>query len=369
MVLADLGAQIVKVEPPAGDETRTWSPHVKGESSYFISANRGLKSICIDLRREEGRKILYELVSGSDVVLENFRPGVAEKLGVDYEELRKRNRSIVYCSIKGFGSKSHYSSRAAYDIIIQAMSGLMSTTGEEGRPPVRVSFALFDIVAGMFGGIHILAALLGRKRPSYIEVSLFDAAVFAMSYVPMAFLLTGNRPKRLGSAHPSIVPYQAFADQDGRFFVIAAANDKLWRDTCEVLGEADLGKDHRFSTNQDRVKNRDQLINILQDKFSRAPREHWIELLEGAGIPVSPVNEIAEVFSDPWIRDSGLVKDLVHKTLGAIPCLQPPVWVDGERLSTDIAAPTLGESTSLVLEDLGYSRKVIQSLYDSGVVR
>ena len=369
MLLANLGAQVVKIEPPAGDETRTWGPHVKGESAYFISTNRGLKSACVDLKTKEGQKIVHELVRNSDAVIENFRPGIAEKLGVDYQELTKHNPRIVYCSIKGFGSDSHYSSRGAYDLIIQAMSGLMASTGEEGRPPVRVSFALFDVMTGMLSGIYVLATLLGGDRPSYIEVSLYDAAVFSMCYLPTGFLLTGKRPPRVGSANPSMAPYQAFRDRDGRYFVMASANDRLWKSTCEALGEPALEGDPRFISNPDRIRNRGRLVEILQEKFSTQPREYWIELLEAAGVPAGPVNEIDEVFQDPWIRDSGLVTKLVHKTLGEIPFLQPPVWVNGERFGADSPSPVLGEHTESVLQDLGYSKDAIRSLYATGVVR
>ena len=369
MLLANLGADVIKIEPPAGDETRTWGPHVKGESAYFISTNRGLKSICVDLKMKEGQRIVHELVQKSDVVIENFRPGIAEKLGVEYEELKKHNPRVVYCSIKGFGSKSHYSSRGAYDLIIQAMSGLMASTGEEGRPPVRVSFALFDVMTGMLSGIYVLATLLGGERPSYIEVSLFDAAVFSMSYLPTGFLLTGKRPPRVGSANPSMAPYQAFRDSDGRYFVMASANDKLWKSTCEALGEKALESDPSFATNPDRIKNRSRLVEILQEKFSTRPRDYWIDLLEGAGVPAGPVNELDEVFQDPWIKDSGLVTKMVHKTLGEIPFLQPPVWVNGERLGAETPSPVLGENTTGVLQELGYSKDAIRSLYDAGVVR
>jgi len=369
MLLANLGARVIKIEPPAGDETRSWGPHVKGESAYFISTNRGVKSICIDLKMKEGQKIVHELAQNSDVVIENFRPGIAEKLGVDYQELLKHNPRIVYCSIKGFGSKSHYSSRGAYDLIIQAMSGLMATTGEEGRTPVRVSFALFDVMTGMLSGIYVLAVLLGGDRPSYIEVSLFDAAVFSMCYVPTGFLLTGKKPPRVGSANPSMAPYQAFRDRDGRYFVMASANDKLWKSTCAALGELSLERNPDFSTNPDRIRNRGKLAEILQERFSTQPREYWIELLEEAGVPAGPVNDIDEVFQDPWIRDSGLVTKLDHKTLGEIPFLQPPAWVNGERLGAETPSPTLGEDTDRVLTDLGYSEDAIRSLRDTGAIR
>jgi len=295
MILSDLGAEVIKVESPIGDETRSWAPHINGESAYFMSINRGKKSIVINLKRHEGREILYELVRKCDVVIENFRPGVPEKLGVDYNTLVKYNPRIVYCSIKGFKTGSVYSNKPAYDIILQALSGLMTTTGEEGRPPVRVSFALFDVFTAMMAVINILVALYTNTRPCYIELPMYDVSVFSMCYIPMIYLLTGRKPKRMGSAHPSIVPYQAFRDRNGKYFIVAAANDRLWQALCKALGLEHLINDPRFKTNKDRVKNRNLLIPLLEEVFKKKPREYWIKILEEAGVPSAPVYELDEV--------------------------------------------------------------------------
>jgi len=368
MVLADLGAEVIKVESPKGDETRTWAPHVNDESAYFLSINRGKKSIVINLKHSKGREIIYKLASICDVVIENFRPGVPEKLGVNYQSLKRANPRLIYCSIKGFGSRSPYALKPAYDIIIQAMSGLMTTTGEEGRPPIRVSFALFDVITGLIASIHILAALYADKRPCYIEVSMYDAAVFSMCYVPMIYLLTRRKPPRMGSAHPSIVPYQAFRDSRGKYFIVAAANDRLWQAMCKALGLEDLANDPRFRTNPDRVKNRNALIPILEEIFSKKPREYWIEILEKVKVPVAPVYEIDEVFSDIHIKTSGIVTKMSHTKLGEIPQLALPTVIDGTKPVAKYPPPLLGEHTKEILKELGYRDQEIKELKDEGVI-
>ncbi|MET1101962.1 MAG: CaiB/BaiF CoA-transferase family protein [Pyrodictiaceae archaeon] len=367
MVLADLGAEVVKVEPPHGDETRSWAPFVDGESAYFMSTNRGKKSIVVDLKKPEGREIVYKLASRSHAVIENYRPGVREKLGVDPESMFKANKQLVYLSIKGFRPGSSYEARPAYDIIIQAMSGLMATTGEEGRPPVRVSFALFDIITGLLAATYIAAALRRKERPLYIELYLYDAAIFAMSYIPMIYLLTGKEPKRMGSAHPSIVPYQAFRAKDGKWFIVAAANDRHWRRLCEALGRKDLLEDPRFATNPDRVEHRNELIPILEQIFSTKPRSYWLKLLEEAGVPVAPVYSLREVFNDPYSNE--IVKKLKHKKLGEVAQLVQPAKINGYTIIAEKAPPLLGEHTREVLRELGYSDSEIEKLIEEGVIQ
>ncbi len=366
MLLADLGAEVIKVEPPGGDETRSWAPHVGGESAYFMSANRGKRSIAVNLKDPRGREIVYKLAGRSDVVIENYRPGVREKLGVDPDTLFQVNEKLVYLSIKGFRPGSPYERKPAYDIIVQAMSGLMATTGEEGRPPVRCSFALFDIITGALAAYYIVAALYSGKRPSYIEVSLFDAAVFAMSYIPMIYLLTGRKPKRMGSAHPSIVPYQAFQASDGKWFILAAANDRHWRRFTEAIGRPDLAEDERFKTNPDRVRNRHILIPLLEEIFRSRPRDEWVRMLEEAGVPVAPVYELDELFSDPYA--SGLVFEQPHPRLGAVKQLSQPVRIGGEAPRAGLHPPMLGEHTIEILEELGYDRASIEEFIREGVV-
>ncbi len=371
MILGDLGADIIKVEPPGGDETRQWAPFVDGESAYFMSTNRNKKSIVIDLRRDEGKEIVYKLVKTCDIVVENFRPGVVEKLGIDYNTLRKHKEDIIYCSVKGFGTKGPYVHKPAYDIILQAMSGLMATTGEEGRPPVRVSFALVDIFAGLFAVNSILAALYEREKTGkgkHIEVSLYDSIVFAMSYIPMIYLLSGQMPRRLGSGHPSIVPYQAFECADGKYIIVAAANDRFWQRLCDILGREDLKNDERFKTNPDRVRNRNILIPILEEIFRTRPRDEWTKLLEKAGVPYGPVYSLDEVFRDPYIVSSGIVGTIKHEKLGEIKQLLYPALFNGQRLPPKSPPPIMGRHAIEILKELGYSADEIQRLIKENII-
>ena len=346
LILADLGAEVIKIEPPEGDESRQFFPLVNGISAYFLSINRGKKSVVLNLKDESDRKILYNLAKESHILIENYRPGVREKLGVDPQTMFKVNGNLIYISIKGFRSGSAYSEKPAYDMIIQAMSGLMLTTGREGDPPVRIPFALFDIITGEMAVIYALAGLLSNTRPYYAEVYLFDSAIFAMSYLPMMYLIANLKPRRLGSAHPSMAPHQAFMGADGKWFVVAVGNDRQWARLCEALNLSELKDDPRFKTNDDRVRNRDELANILQKVFLTKSRDEWLRLLEQHGVPVAPVYDIEEVFKDPYA--SQLVFEMEHEVLGKIKQLKEPGTINGEEPLSLIPPPLLGEDTTTI---------------------
>jgi formyl-CoA transferase len=371
MILGELGADVIKIEPPEGDETRYWAPIVDGESVYFMSINRNKRSIVIDLKTSEGREIFYRLVEKSDVVIENFRPDVPKRLGIDYETLKKHNDKLIYCAIRGFGSDSPYRDKPSYDLLIQALSGLMLSTGRENDPPVRVAFALFDIYTGMIAAITILSSLVKRMRSgegSYIEVSLYDTAIFSMTYIPMIYLVTGNKPKRYGHAHPSIVPYQAFLTRDNKWIAIAVTNDRFWSNLCKALEREDLCTDPRFRSNPDRVRNREELIKILEEEFRKKTREEWLKILEKHDVPAAPVYELDEVFKDPHVVSSKIVVEVPHTKLGSVKQIVFPAKINGERPSIKHPPPILGEHTDEILREIGFSDYQIRILREKKVI-
>ncbi|MEM0084291.1 MAG: CaiB/BaiF CoA-transferase family protein [Candidatus Methanomethylicia archaeon] len=374
MILGDLGAEVIKVEEPVkGDETRSWGPpFINGESAYYLSINRNKKSITVNLKSEEGIEIIYRLAERSDVFIENFRPGVAERLKIDYDSIKKINPKIIYCSISGFGQTGPYRDYPAYDLLIQAMSGFMSITGEEGRPPVRIGVALFDIGAAMYAAIAIIAALYRREKIGVgerIDISLLDTGVSWLTYMAMNYFATGENPKKMGSAHPSIVPYQCFKDKNGKYFAVAVGNDEHWRKMCKSLGKEEWINDERYITNPNRVKNRYELLAELNKIFESNTREYWLKVLMENSVPCAPVNEVSEILSDPQVIHREMVKEINHPKLGLIKQLGIPIKYANTKLEIKDPPPTLGQHTEEVLmKILGYDKEKILDLKKRGVI-
>jgi len=377
MILGDLGAEVIKVERPGlGDDTRYWAPPWVNEelklSAYFVSVNRNKKSIAVDLAKEEGRRIIHELARISDVVLENFRPGVARRLGVDYEALRAVNPKIIYCSISGFGQTGPYRDWPAYDIAIQALGGWMGITGEPGRPPVRIGVALTDMIAGLYAALAILAALRAREltgEGQYIDISLLDASISFMTYMAHNYFATGENPPKMGSAHPNIVPYQAFRAGDGRWIILAVANDRIWKRFCQAVGLDHLADDPRFATNPRRVENRDELIPIIEEVLARKPGHEWVKLLMEAGVPCVPVYRMSDIFSDPHVLHRQMLLEVEHPRAGKMKQIGFPIKFSKTPCALRHPPPLLGEHTDEVLRELlSYPEEEIKRLREEGVI-
>jgi crotonobetainyl-CoA:carnitine CoA-transferase CaiB-like acyl-CoA transferase len=366
MALADQGAEVIKVErPEGGDETRSWGPpFAGGESAYYLSVNRSKRSCAIDLADPAGRELGLELCARAHVVVENFRAGGADRLGVGYEHVRGRNPDVVYCSISGFGSDREPSGRPGYDFVAQAESGLMSITGSAGGPPFKVGVALVDVLTGLHAAVAVTAALHGG-RGARIEVPLLDSALAGLVNVAQGALVTGEEPGRYGNAHPSIVPYQDLATADGPV-VVAAPNDGLFRALCREIGAPELADDERFATNADRVRNRDALIPLLEDRLASAGADEWVERLGAAGVPVGKIRTIPDALATAAAAGRAATVSVDHPLVGPLDLIGPPAR---GRLRPATAPPLLGEHTREVLSELGRSEDEIDELAASGAVR
>ena len=370
MYLSEFGANIIKVEPPEGDETRLYTPIIKGVSTYFYSVNRGKKSISIDLKRVEGRDIIYRLIKRCNVLIHNYRDETAAKLGIDYETIVKLNPEIIYTVIRGYDDKSGFRDYPAYDIVIQGLSGLMMAMGREGDEPIRVGFALADILAGLYTASSILAVLYGElKRPVKLDINLLDSLVYSMSYLIYSVLIAGIEPGRHGSAHPSIVPYQAFKCRDGKWIIVAAANNRQFRRLCKALNLNDLHSDARFSSNDKRVENRKILIKILEEKFIERDSEYWLKILKEYNVPSAPVNRISEFLESIYTVETDLIGKLYDPILGETLYIRPPIKIEGSRPYTEKYPPSLSEDAREILTDLGYGEEDIKKFYMYGIVK
>jgi crotonobetainyl-CoA:carnitine CoA-transferase CaiB-like acyl-CoA transferase len=375
MQLGDLGADVVSVErPDGGDQTRGWTPPTygdSGESAYYLSINRNKRSVTLDLAGERGREVFHDIAAKADVLVENFRVGKMEEWGLGYEDLGAENPGLVYCSISGYGQDGPYSDRPAYDLLMQAEGGMMSITGEAGRPPVRVGVAVADIVAGMYATQSILAALLDRELSGgggdRIDVSLFDSVVALQTYMASSYFATGDPPGRMGSRHPNIVPYQAFPTADG-YVVVACASENLWPKLCEALSRPDLADDERFATNDDRVRNREELEEILTAEIAAYDTGEVTDRFEEHGVPANPVNDMAAVFDHPQVAARGMHRSVSHPTAGEVEMPGSPMNFAGLSVRIDRHPPQLGEHTDEVLGEFGYSEAEIDALRRDGVV-
>jgi formyl-CoA transferase len=382
--LADLGADVIKIErPDSGDDTRAWGPPYApdaegkptGEAAYYLSANRGKRSVTVDIASPDGQALLRELAQHCDVVLENFKVGQLKRYGLDYQSLKAVKPDIVYCSITGFGQDGPYAHRAGYDFLIQGMGGLMSVTGERdelpGGGPQKAGVALTDLMTGMYATIAVLAALTHRDRSGegqYIDMSLLDTQVAMLANVGSNYLNSGKRPRRWGNAHANIVPYQTFACADGHI-IVAAGNDGQYRKFVEAGGRPELADDERFATNPQRVKNRDLLVPLLADMVSERGRDEWIAMLEEVGVPCGPINNLDEVFANEQVQARGIEIALPHPTAGEVKLVRSPMRMSATPATSSKAPPLLGQHTEEVLaEILGKSGEEIAALKEKKVL-
>jgi crotonobetainyl-CoA:carnitine CoA-transferase CaiB-like acyl-CoA transferase len=371
MMLADMGAEVIKVEQPhIGDESRRFvPPKWNEESCYYLAANRNKRGITLDLKSEEGVRIVKQLVKQVDVVVENFRTGTMEKLGLGYEVLKEINPSLIFCAISGFGRTGPEKNRAGYDVLMQGFGGLMSITGEEGQP-AKAGMSIADLTTGMFAAFAISSALHGVKQTGkgqYLDVSLLDGQVALLNHMVTGFYADGTYPKRMGTAHGTLVPYQSFKAAD-REIIIAVANDGLWKKLCKGLEWDDLFHNEKYALNFDRVKYRDELVNQLSERISQMMSDDIIERLEKAGVPCGPIQNIEEVLTHPQVIAREMMMDIRHPN---IPDLKVPAFpVKFSETPTGVRRhpPLLGEHTSQVLQELGYSEEEIELLKDKRTI-
>ena len=370
MLLADMGADVIKIEPPGGEDTRGERELAPGVSASFLAVNRGKRGLIIDLKQPAGIELFKRLVSTADILVENYRPGVARRLGVDYDTLAALNPRLIYCSISGFGQTGPYASRGGFDLVAQAMSGIMSATGSDGGAPVKVGVPITDLGAGLFAVLGILCALRARHRTGRgqrVDTSLFEAGIALSQWEATQYWYTGEVPRGLGTAHRLNAPYQALRASDGHF-TVGAANENLWPRFATLLGRAELIGDPRFATVRDRVRNRAVLEPLLEAVTSKETRAHWLARCEAAGIPAGPIYTVPEALADPHALARGMVQEVPHPALGAVKALGNPVKMSLTPPRLRAAAPALGADAEAILRELGYADADIAALRDGRVI-
>lgn len=373
LMLGDYGADVIKIELPGrGDDTRHWGPpYIDGESAYFLSINRNKRSLTLNLKDPAGREVFMRLARNADVVVENFTPGVVNRLGIDYEAVKAENPRIVYSSISGFGQTGPYREKPAYDQVMQGLGGIMSLTGDPDGQPQKIGVALADIGAGMLAAYAVMTALFHRERTGvgqYIDVSMLDLQVAWLTYQAATYFATGAPPPRVGAAHPNLVPYQAFKCADGKYINVAVGNERFWQRFCKALGREDLVEMPEYAQNRDRVKNRDQLVALLQQEFDTRSTDRWVDILEEAGVPCGPINDLADVFSDPQVKARDMLLEVQHPSAGKIKQTGIPIKFSATPGSIDSPPPLLGQHSKEILLELGYSQDEVEALEQREVI-
>ena len=372
MTLGDMGADVVKVEKPNGgdDARRMGPPFIEGESAAFLGINRNKRSIVVDMRTDDGREIVQELARRSDILIQNFRPGSLERMGLGYEQVREINPAIIYCTISGFGATGPYARRGGFDLVAQGMSGLMSVTGHPGAPPTKIGAPICDLNAGMFATIGILTAYVNRLRTGtgqHVDTSLLEGGIAYTFWESAMYFATGEPPGPMGSAHRLTAPYQAFETADG-YINVGAANQANWERLRAAIGRDDLASDPRFARPRDRMDNLGALVSTLEETFARETTGHWLTALEAAGVPAGPIYTLDEVYADPQVRARDMVVETEHPTAGRVRNIGIPVKLSETPGAFRRPAPALGEHTDEVLRELGVSDERISTLRESGAV-
>ena len=371
MLMGDMGAEVIKVEEPTGgDETRKWTPFVNGESTQFLTFNRNKRSLSVNLKEREGLKIVQDLVADADVMIESFRAGTLDRLGLGYEAIKKTNPGVVYCSISGYGRTGPMADMPGYDLLIQAYSGLMSLTGDPEGSPLRIGFSLVDLFTGMMAYGTILTALRQRDQTGkgqWVESALLDGQVAALSYHATGFMGTGVEPKRMGSGHPSLVPYQSFSASDGQF-IIGCANQGLWERMCRAIGQDAMLDDPRYTTNTDRVEHRAECVGELSALFAQKTTAHWVDLIVEAGVPCGPINTVADVVSNPQVLARNMIAEVDHPNIPNLKFPGSPLKLTDSPATIRRVPPMLGQHNEEILEEAGYSPEKIADLKERGVL-
>jgi CoA:oxalate CoA-transferase len=372
MILGDMGADVIKVEvPETGDDARGFSPIVNGESGYFMSVNRNKRSMTLNLKAPRGKDILEMLLENADVLVDNFRPGVLDRLGFSYKRLSERFPRLICASLSGFGQTGPYREKAAYDLVVQGYGGIMSITGEPDGEPTRVGISLGDLAAGLYLAIGILGALTARNRSGrgdFIDVAMLDCQVALLENAIIRYHATGQVPRPVGNRHPSITPFESFRSKDG-YIIVCAGNQRLWEDFCRLIGQPELTLDPRFATNDKRTENHDPLAQILREIMAGKTTQEWIAVLDGAGIPCAPINDILHVMEDEQIKARDMIVSLTHPRAGIVSMPGFPVKSAEENMRrTYVPAPSLGEHTEEILRALGLDASAVTALKHDDVI-